>query len=314
MKIGVDIMGGDFAPAATVAGSILAQKKLPTGCKIVMLGDQEVINAELKKHKVASTTFEIVHAPDVIGMGEHPTKAFSSKPNSSIFVGFRLLKEGKIDGFASNGNSGAMMVGSMYSVKTVPGVIRPSISTILPKENGGMGLILDVGINADCKPDVLYQFGILGSLYAEHVFKIKNPKVALLNLGEEPEKGNLVTQSAHNLMKDSKDFNFVGNVEGRDLFSAEKSDVVVCEGFVGNVVLKSAEAYYTTMKKRKINDEYFNRFNYEIYGATPVLGINGTVMIGHGISNEIAVKNMILATKDVVEADLSGKIREVFNT
>ena len=137
MKIGVDIMGGDFAPAATVAGSILAQKKLPTGCKIVMLGDQEVIDAELKKHKVASTTFEIVHAPDVIGMGEHPTKAFSSKPNSSIFVGFRLLKEGKIDGFASNGNSGAMMVGSMYSVKTVPGVIRPSISTILPKENGG---------------------------------------------------------------------------------------------------------------------------------------------------------------------------------
>ena len=314
MKIGVDIMGGDFAPAATVAGSILAQKELPAGCKIVMLGDEKVILAELKKHNLSPSTFEIVHAPDVIGMGEHPTKAFSSKPNSSIFVGFRLLKEGKIDGFASNGNSGAMMVGSMYSVKTIPGVIRPSISTILPKENGGVGLLLDVGINADCKPDVLYQFGILGSLYAEHVFKIKNPKVALLNLGEEPEKGNLVTQSAHNLMKDSKDFNFVGNVEGRDLFSAERSDVIVCEGFVGNVVLKSAEAYYTTMKKRKINDEYFNRFNYEIYGATPVLGINGTVMIGHGISNETAVKNMILATKDVIEADLSGKIKEVFNT
>ena len=312
MKIAIDIMGGDFAPGATVAGSILAQKELPAGAKIVMIGDEKLIEAQLKELGASASSFEIVHAPDVIGMGEHPTKAFAQKTNSSIHVGFKLLKEGKVDAFASAGNSGAMMVGSMYSVKTIPGVIRPSISVILPKENGGVGLILDVGINADCKPDVLYQFGILGSLYAEFVYKIKQPKVGLLNIGEEPEKGNLVSQAAYNLMKDSKDYHFVGNVEGRDLFS-DKADVIVCEGFTGNVVLKSAEAYYSIMRKRKIVDDYFKRFNYEIYGGTPVLGINGSVIIGHGISNDIAIKNMILHALGLAEADLPGKIKQVFN-
>jgi len=244
-------------------------------------------------------------------MGEHPTKAFSHKPNSSIALGFSLLKEGKIDGFASNGNTGAMLVGSLFSAKAIPGVIRPCITSLLPKENGGMGLILDVGTNADCKPDVLYQFGVLGSIFAEHVYGIKNPKVALLNIGEEPEKGNLVAQAAHTLMKDSKDFNFVGNIEGRDLFN-DLADVTVCDGFTGNVVLKQAEAFYTMIKKRKIKDEYFDRFNYENYGGTPVLGINSTVMIGHGISNKIAVKNMLLLTKDIVEAKLADKIKLAF--
>jgi glycerol-3-phosphate acyltransferase PlsX len=244
-------------------------------------------------------------------MSEHPTKAFSHKPNSSIALGFFMLKEGKLDGFASNGNTGAMLVGSMFSVKSIAGVIRPCITSILPKENGGVGLILDVGTNADCKPDVLYQFGVLGSLYAEHVYNIKNPRVALLNIGEEPEKGNLVAQAAHQLMKDSRDFNFVGNVEGRDIFG-DHCDVIVCDGFTGNVVLKEAEAFYTLIKKRGLSDAYFDRFNYENYGGTPVLGINSTVMIGHGISNEIAVKNMLLLTKDVVEAKLSDKIKQVF--
>jgi glycerol-3-phosphate acyltransferase PlsX len=313
MKIAIDILGGDFAPAATVAGSILAQKELPAGFRIVMIGDKPMIEAELEKHKVPAAEFEIVHAPDVIGMGEHPTKAFSQKTNSSIHVGFKLLKEGKIAAFASAGNSGAMMVGSMYTVKTVPGVIRPSISTVMPRENGGVGLILDVGINADCKPDVLYQFGILGSLYAEHVYKVKNPKVGLLNIGEEPEKGNLVAQAAYNLMKETKDYNFVGNVEGRDILS-DKADVIVCEGFTGNVILKAAEAFYTTMRKRKTLDDYFGRFNYENYGGTPVLGVNGAVIIGHGISNDIAVKNMILLAKDVAEADLPGKIKQAFGS
>lgn len=311
MKIGIDIMGGDFAPEATVSGAILAYNELPRDVRLVLIGDKDLIEAELAKHNADAKNFEIVHAPDVIGMGEHPTKAFSQKPNSSISFGFHLLKEGKIDGFASNGNTGAMLVGSMFSVKSVAGVIRPCITSILPKENGGVGLLLDVGTNADCKPDVLYQFAVLGSLFAEHVYNIKNPKIGLLNIGEEPEKGNLVSQAAHALMKDTKDFNFIGNIESRDIFT-DHADVIVCDGFTGNVMLKEAEAFYTMIKKRGIRDAYFDRFNYEIYGGTPVVGINSTVMIGHGISSKIAVKNMLLLTKDIVNAKLADKIKLAF--
>lgn len=311
MKIGIDIMGGDFAPDATVSGAILAYNELPQNVRLVLIGDKEQIISSLTEKGADFNNFDIVHASEVISMGEHPTKAFTQKPNSSISIGFHLLKEGGIDGFASNGNTGAMLVGSMFSVKTIPGVIRPCITSLLPKENGETGLILDVGINADCKPDVLYQFAILGSLFAEHVYGIKKPKVGLLNIGEEPEKGNLISQATHSLMKDTKDFNFIGNVEGRDIFN-DMADVIVCDGFTGNVVLKQAEALYTMIKKRGLSDAYFDRFNYENYGGTPVLGINSTVMIGHGISNDIAVKNMLLLTKDIVEAKLSDKIKQAF--
>jgi glycerol-3-phosphate acyltransferase PlsX len=311
MKIGIDVMGGDFAPHATISGAILAYNELPKTSRIVLIGNKEQIAEELAKHQVDASNFDIVPTTEIIGMGDHPTKVFSQKPNSSIAVGFQLLKEGKLDAFASNGNTGAMLVGSMFSVKVVSGVIRPCITSLLPKENGGIGLILDVGSNADCKPDVLYQFAVLGSLYAEHVYGMKNPKVGLLNIGEEPEKGNLVSIAAHGLMKDSKDFNFIGNVEGRDVFS-ESVDVIVCDGFTGNIVLKQAEAFYSIIKRRGLSDEYFDRFNYENYGGTPVLGINSTVMIGHGISNDIAVKNMILLSKDIAEAKLAEKITQVF--
>ncbi len=311
MNIAIDIMGGDFAPRATVLGAILAKKELPPHVKLILIGDETQIIPLLDEFKVASSQFEIIHTTEVIGMGEHPTKAFSQKPKSTIGIGFQLLKEGKVDAFASNGNTGAMLVGSMYTVKTIAGVIRPCITSILPKESGGVGLLLDVGTNADCKPDVLYQFGVLGSLCAEYVYGMKKPRVGLLNIGEEPEKGNLVTQAAHNLMKDSKDFNFVGNVEGRDLFE-DKADVIVCDGFTGNVVLKEAEAFYTMLRKRKLIDSYFERFNYELYGGTPVLGINANVIIGHGISNEIAVKNMLKLANDVAEARLHEKIKQAF--
>ena len=311
MKIGIDIMGGDFAPDATISGAVSAYNELPNDVRLVLIGDKEQIIAGLGKHSADAINFDIVPTTEVVGMGEHPTKVFSNKPNSSIAVGFQLLKEGKLDAFASNGNTGAMLVGSMFSVKAIPGVIRPCITSVLPKEQGGVGLILDVGTNADCKPDVLYQFAVLGSLFAEHVYGIKNPKIGLLNIGEEAEKGNLVSQAAHSLMKDSKDFNFIGNVEGRDIFN-DHADVIVCDGFTGNVVLKEAEAFYTMFKKRGFKDPYFDRFNYENYGGTPILGINSTVMIGHGISNEIAVKNMLLLTKDIVEAKLSDKIKQAF--
>lgn len=305
-------MGGDFAPSKTIEGSILAANDLSQNVELILIGDEAKITKGLKQKGFNSSSFEIVHAPEVIEMGDHPTKALVKKPQSSISVGFQLLKNNKIDGFASAGNTGAMFVGGYMSVKPIAGVLRPCISSILPKEDGGVNVVLDVGANADCKPDVLYQFGILGSLFAEHVCGIKSPKVGLLNIGEEETKGNMLTIAAHELMKDSVEFNFIGNIESRDIFS-EHSDVIVCDGFTGNVVLKQAEAVYELMKKRKINDEYFNRFNYENYGGTPILGLNKTVVIGHGISNEIAIKNMIVLTADVVEADLTNKILNTFN-
>ena len=308
MKIGVDIMGGDFAPEATTLGSILAHKECPE-LELVLLGNQEEINKILEREKVSPSQFEIIHCDQVVEMCDHPTRVLVQKPNSSIAVGFKLLKEGKIDALASTGNTGAMLVGSMYVVNSIPGIIRPCITSVLPKENGGVGIILDVGSNADCKPDVLYQFAVLGSIYAESVYEIENPRVALLNIGEEEEKGNILTQATHKLMKGTKDFNFVGNVESRDLFN-DNCDVIVCDGFTGNVILKEAEAFYTIFKKRGLIDPYIERFNYENYGGTPVMGVQGNVIIGHGISNEKAIKNMIKHSAEVVKADLPNKIKE----
>jgi glycerol-3-phosphate acyltransferase PlsX len=244
-------------------------------------------------------------------MNEHATKALRKKPNNSISIGFKALKNKDIDVFSSAGNSGAMLVGSMFSIGPITGVIRPSITSVLPKENGSVGLILDVGVNADCKPDVLFQFAILGSLFAENIYKIKNPKVGLLNIGEEKGKGNLLTQAAYELLEDNDDINFIGNIEGRDIFN-DKADVIVCDGFTGNVVLKQAEAFYSLIAKRKLMDSYFERFNYEIYGGTPVLGLDGNVLIGHGISNSIAIKNMLLLGKDLINSQLTSKIKTAF--
>jgi phosphate acyltransferase len=312
MRIGFDILGGDYAPQNCLEGVLMASKELPKGVKLVLIGDSEVAKDFFRQKNVDPDQFEYSHTTDVIDMGDSPTKAFSQKPNSTIFVGFRMLKDKQIDAFASSGNTGAMLVGSMFTVKAIPGVIRPCITTILPKEHGGFGLLLDVGTNADCKPDVLYQFGILGSICAREVYKVKNPKVGLLNIGEEPEKGNLVAQAAYALMKDSKDFNFVGNVEGRELFN-DKADVIVCEGFVGNILLKTAEAFYDVIKARDRSDEYFDKFNYELYGGTPVLGVNSNVIIGHGISSAVAFKNMLLLAKDVIDARLNEKIAQSFS-
>jgi len=312
MKLGIDIMGGDYAPEQTTLGAIAAFRELPASVKLVLIGDREAILSILKREGVDAGSFEIVHAPEVIEMADHPTKAIQQKPNSSIAIGFYLLKEKKIDAFASAGNTGAMLVGSMFSVKSIPGIMRPAISTLVPKENGGWGLILDVGVNADCKPEVLNQFAVLGSLYAQHVLHIQNPKVGLMNIGEEEEKGNLLTKETHQLLKDSKEIHFIGNVEGRDLFN-DKADVIVCDGFTGNVMLKLAESFYGLIKKNDLHSEYFDRFNYENYGGTPILGVNSTVIITHGISKAKAIKNMILLSQEVVQVGLSEKIAQAFS-
>ncbi|RDC54813.1 phosphate acyltransferase PlsX [Pedobacter chinensis] len=311
MKIGLDIMGGDYAPKAIVLGAIAAHQSLNAGEHLVLIGDTEQIKPILAEEGFNPDHFEYVHTDEVIGMGEHPTKAIVQKPNSSIAVGFNLLKEGKIDSFASAGNSGAMLVGAVFSVKTIPGIIRPCLCTILPKIKGGTGLLLDVGANADCKPDILLQFGVLGSLYAENLLQINNPKVALINIGEEDEKGNMLSMATFPLMKETNLFNFVGNVEGRDLFN-EKADVIVCDGFTGNVMLKLAESFYVLTIKKGLKDEFFDRFNYEQYGGSPVLGVNAPVVIGHGISSPLAVENMILQSREMITTGLVEKIRMAF--
>lgn len=311
MKIGLDIMGGDYAPKAIVLGAIAAHQSLNAGEHLVLIGDTEQIKPILAEEGFNPDHFEYVHTDEVIGMGEHPTKAIVQKPNSSIAVGFNLLKEGKIDSFASAGNSGAMLVGAVFSVKTIPGIIRPCLCTILPKIKGGTGLLLDVGANADCKPDILLQFGVLGSLYAENLLQINNPKVALINIGEEDEKGNMLSMATFPLMKETNLFNFVGNVEGRDLFN-DKADVIVCDGFTGNVMLKLAESFYVLTIKKGLKDEFFDRFNYEQYGGSPVLGVNAPVVIGHGISSPLAVKNMVLQSREMITTGLVEKIRMAF--
>ncbi|AMR31037.1 phosphate acyltransferase [Mucilaginibacter sp. PAMC 26640] len=311
MKIGLDIMGGDYAPKAAVLGAIEAHKVLSAGQKLVLIGDRDIAVTILQENNYSPDNFEFVHTTEVISMGEHPTKAIVQKPDSSISVGFKMLKENSIQAFSSAGNTGAMLVGSMFSVKTIPGVLRPAMTTIVPKLKGGLGIILDVGANADCKPDMLLQFGVLGSLLAESVYNIPNPRVALMNIGEEEEKGNLLALATYPLMRDTELFNFVGNIEGRDLFE-DNNDVVVCDGFTGNVILKLSESFYVITLKKRLKDEFFDRFNYEQYGGSPILGVNAPVVVGHGISSPEAIKNMVLLSKNMIETNLIDKIKQAF--
>lgn len=310
MKIGLDIMGGDFAPRATVLGAIAAQKALSADQKIVLFGNQDEALPIIAEQGVDPDIFDFVHTTEFIGMGEHGTKSVLQKPNSSISLGYQYLKDNKIDSFASAGNTGAMLVGAIFSVKPVAGVIRPAVATNVPKLKTGFGIMLDVGANADCKPEVLTQFGILGSLYAEHVYNLSNPKVALMNIGEEEEKGNVITQATFPLLQKTN-LNFVGNIEGRDLFN-DKADVIVCDGFTGNVMLKLAETFYILTLKKGFKDEFFDRFNYEQYGGSPILGINAPVLIGHGISTPEAIKNMILLSRTMIQSGFIDKVKEAF--
>lgn len=311
MKIGIDIMGGDFAPESAVLGAIEAYKLLPEHQKIVLIGDKNLAEPFFQQKAFDPSLIEFIHTEEVIGMAENPTRAITKKPNSSIGIGFELLKQGNLDSFASAGNTGAMLVGAMLSVKTIPGVIRPALTTIVPKLSGKFGLLLDVGVNADCRPDSLVQFGILAKILLEKVYGIDNPTVGLLNIGEEDEKGNMLMQTAFPMMKESTYFNFIGNVEGRDLFT-DKADIIVCDGFTGNVVLKLAESFYEMAVKKGFTDEFFDRFNYEQYGGSPILGVNAPVIIGHGISTSEAIKNMIFLSRNVIITDVIEDVKNAF--
>jgi len=311
MNIALDMMGGDFAPAEAVYGIELYLESDKYPCQLTLIGDEPAIRELLLIHKIPSEHLTIIHASEVIEMHEHPTKALKEKKHSSIAIGFHLLSAGKVDAFISAGNTGAMMVGALFTIKAIEGVLRPTIGAYMPREDGRLGLLVDVGLNADCKPENLLQFAVLGSLFAHEILNFDNPRVGLVNLGEEEGKGNILTQAAYPLLKENKQINFIGNVEGRDLL-VDKADVMVCEGFTGNVMLKFAESIYDIVQRRSIHDEHFDRFNFEIYGGVPVLGVNKPVIIGHGISHGIAFKNMIVMARKMIDNDLTGKIRKSF--
>jgi glycerol-3-phosphate acyltransferase PlsX len=303
MKIGLDMMGGDFAPLEAVKGLQLYLSGATSPANLFLFGDEAQLKPLLEEYTIPLEAVKIVHAPEVIGMHEHPTKALKEKQQSSIAIGFGYLGKGVIDAFISAGNTGAMLVGAVYSLKAMEGVLRPTISTIIPKENGGTGLLLDVGLNADCKPENLNQFALLGSLYAKHILGVENPRVALINIGEEEGKGNLLAQATYPLLKENTAINFVGNIEGRDVL-LDKADVMVCEGFTGNIILKLAESIYEITDRKGIHHEYFDRFNFENYGGTPVLGVNKPVIIGHGISQFRAFSNMITLAEKMIDSRL----------
>jgi glycerol-3-phosphate acyltransferase PlsX len=307
MKIGIDMMGGDFAPQEALKG--IQQYVSEGSAHLILTGDEQKIAPLLSEYTIPADRYTLVHAPQVIDMHEHPTKALKEKQQSSIAVGFHLLASGKTDAFISAGNTGAMLVGSLYALKPIEGVLRPTISTIIPKENGGTGLLLDVGLNSDCKPEQLNQFAIMGSVYAQNILGIDRPRVALLNIGEEEGKGNLLAQATYPLLKENKHIHFIGNAEGRDIF-LDKADVIVCDGFTGNIILKMAESLFDITSQKNIQHEYFDRFNFENYGGTPVLGIAKPVIIGHGISKAKAFKNMILLAQKMIEKKVMQKLKE----
>ena len=313
MKIGLDIMGGDYAPAEAIKGVQEYFEQVPdSSVHLLLIGDAVTAAPYLSSLEPYHHRFTFIEAPEVIGMHEHPTKALKEKPNSRIAIGFGLLLQGKADAFISAGNTGALMVGAMYSVKAIDGILRPSIASPIPRIDGGFNYLLDVGMNADCKPEHLVQFAQLGTLYAKHVLGIENPRVALLNIGEEEGKGNILAKATYPLLKELPGINFVGNVEGRDIF-LDKAEVIVCEGFVGNVAIKMAESVYDIFKTMKgFDDPFLDNFNFEKYGGTPILGINSPVIKGHGISHALAFRNMIQLAANFISSGLTEAVKEQF--
>ncbi len=312
MKIAVDAMGGDYAPKAIVEGVILASKDLPADGRIVLIGRESVIRDIFLEHQFSSDKVDIVHAEDIIEMGEHPTKALSQKPNSSISVGFKLLKDKTVDIFCSAGNTGAMHVGALFSIKAIEGILRPAIAGFVPQITGGHSIMLDIGANADCKPEVLAQFAEIGSIFARYNFGVENPRVGLMNIGEEEQKGSLVAQAAYSLIKENKKVNFIGNIEGKDLFTG-KADVIVVDGFTGNILFKLGESLYPLSQQRGFSDDFIAKTNYEAIGGSPIIGVNGNVMIAHGISTPTAIKNMIHWAYKQVKANANLYIKQALS-
>jgi phosphate acyltransferase len=313
MRIGIDMMGGDFSPGSPIEGALLARKELPEEVEIVLIGNRNIIRDYAHEHMVDISAFEIIHTDYVVQAGDHPLRSYTKMPDASIFLGQKMLKRKELDGFCSAGNTGAMLVGAMQIITPIPGIIRPAIAAVIPNLEGPDAVILDVGLNPDARPDVLYQYGLLGSLFARLVNGIDDPRVALLNIGAEEEKGNLVTRSTYQLMQENEEYHFIGNMEANALFLKSETDVLVTDGFVGNIVLKEAEAFYRLISATNVCNGYFEMFNFENFGGSPVLGVQAPLVIGHGISNDKAIKNMIIETSRVVDSALIDNIKVTMN-
>ena len=329
-------MGGDFAPEVAVEGAVMSLNLLNKESRIVLYGDEQRIRELIKKHGAEESNFDIVPTTQVIEMGDHPAKAFIAKRDSSITRGFNDLAEGKIDGFASAGSTGAMMVGSMQVIKPIEGVIRPVLATLIPTVSAEKGIqrgvLMDVGLNVDAKPEVLAQYGLLGSIYAKSALQMENPRVALLNIGEEEGKGNAQAKATYDLMKEDKRYNFVGNVESSYIFTGKIADVVVADAFVGNSILKMAEALYRInfrlgggkprlklmlrsllgriVPKLYWQYDFWDSMNAESVGGLQVMGINAPVMIGHGSSSARAICSMVLSMERDIKSNFPAKLRE----
>ncbi|MBE6176451.1 MAG: phosphate acyltransferase PlsX [Rikenellaceae bacterium] len=336
IKIGIDAMGGDFAPEVAVEGAVMSLNYLDKESRIVLYGDKNRIVELLHKYGSSEKYFDIVATSQVIEMGDHPAKAFIAKADSSITVGFKDLAAGKIDGFASAGSTGAMMVGSMQVIKPIEGVIRPVLATLIPTVSAEHGIrravLMDVGLNVDAKPEVLAQYGLLGSIYAKSALNMENPRVALLNIGEEEGKGNAQAKATYDLMKADGRYNFVGNVEASYIFTGKIGDVVVADAFVGNSLLKMAEALYRInfklgggkpriksllrpilgriVPKLYYQQDFWDAMNAESVGGLQVMGVNAPVMIGHGSSSTRAICSMILSMERDIKSNFPAKLRE----
>ncbi len=308
MRIAIDMMGGDYAPAEAVKGIRERFEAGSTGIHLLLLGDEAALLPLLNEAGIPAELYTIVHCPEVIGYHDHPVKALKEKPASSIAVGFGMLASQKADAFISAGNTGAMLVGSMFALKPIEGLLRPTIATIIPREHGKTGLLLDVGINSDCKPENLNQFAAIGAAYAGIILGVEKPRVALLNIGEEEGKGNLLAKEAYPLLKANPNIHFVGNAEGRDILE-DVADVIVCDGFTGNILLKLLESIYPITKRQGIEHAYFERFHFEQYGGTPVLGVEKPVIIGHGVSGAQAFNNMIQVAEKMIETNFIEQLK-----
>lgn len=326
MKIVIDAMGGDYAPEEVVKGAALALEEIDL--EIILLGNMEKVNEILAKYKYKKDKISIINCKESIETSEFPLSAIRNKKDSSIVVGTKLLKNNKADAFISAGNSGAVMAAAILELGCISKQIRrPSIAAILPSAKGKV-LVLDVGANVDCKPEHLLQFAHLGSKYAKYILKIKDPKIGLLNIGEEENKGNKFTQNAYIILKNA-DINFVGNIEGKDIFKG-KVDVVVCDGFTGNILLKSSEGLakllLTEINKEVISqlpqnqemDKLKQKFanlvkmtDYTEHGGSPLLGINGLCVICHGRSKAKTFKNAILTTCKFIDSNIVEHFKEI---
>jgi glycerol-3-phosphate acyltransferase PlsX len=325
VKIAVDAMGGDNAPQAVVAGAIQAAKEFGVG--IILVGIEQLVLEELDKYPAAKTLpIEVRNATEVVGMLDSPATVFRRKKDSSIRVANELVKSGEAVAVISAGHTGAAMATSLFVLRPVEGVERPAIATFMPTVKG-TSIILDVGANVDCKPNHLLQFAIMGEVYAKYLLKIPNPRVGLLSIGEEETKGNELTKEAFKLLTETS-LNFIGNVEGRDVMSGN-ADVIVCDGFIGNVVLKVSEAVAEaigvfirenigTSLARKLGyllmrpafRSLKRRVDYAEYGGAPLVGINGISIIGHGRSSDLAVKNAIRVAAELAKSEVNKHIRE----